>query len=206
MASTTTTTVVAATTTTVRGPVVLATEGKITTGVRDDETVFTLTHDPVGFADLELTRQPGGILEDLGYKGGVWDVEEIVPGTETSPGEYVQIEIHRLWPPDEPVDVLWLTDYSGVTRDTLTGYTPEPGDTFTLFDALVLEGELDQFGLHADCEMPDGEIGAALLYFEAEEPVPLVAWAMDRETMTLVELDDPAAIQLGDCLTPQARS
>lgn len=188
-------------------PIVLERDGAVTTGVQNGETVFTVTHDPTRFANLEMTPEPNGVLTSLGWKGSVWEVHEFVPGEENSPGEYLQVEIHRLWPADQALDLLWLTDYSGTTWDTLTGFTPqEPFDTFTLFDALLLEGQLDRFGLHADCRTPEDDIGVALLSFEDGAPVPLMAWTFDLDTMTFVELVSPQVIEPGDCMAPEPRS
>jgi hypothetical protein len=186
--------------------IVLETKGTVTTGIRSGRTLFTVTHDPAGFADVETNREPDGVLTTLGWEGSVWSVHEIVPGNEDSPGEYLQVEIHRLWPQDTATDVLWLTNYSGATEDTLTGYTPKPSDTFTLFDALVLEGGLDRFGLHPDCRATGGDIGAALLSFEGDTPVVIMAWTIDIETMTFVVMADAGDIEVGECFDPEPRN
>lgn len=193
-------------------PILLETDGPVTNGIRDGEILFTLTHDPAMFADVDMAREPDGVLASFrpGWHSYVWHVHEFVPGNEYSPGDYLQAEIHRLWPTDEPTDVLWLTDYSGATRDILTGF-PVPGSpplssTFTLFDALVLEGQLDRFGLHNDCRTVGDGIGAALLSFEGDVPVPLIGWSFDPEQRALVEVDDPAALDLGECVPPEPRS
>jgi hypothetical protein len=173
-------------------PLVIETTGSAAEGSRGDEVLFALTHDPDVFADVEMVREPNGVLASYrpGWHSYVWHVFEFVPGNENSPGDYLQVEIHRLWSADEPTDVLWLTDYSGASRDTLTGYpipgTPPLGPTFVLLDALVLEGRLDLFGLHNDCQIVDDDIGAALLSFEGDEPVVLIGWtSMPRRELSL---------------------
>ena len=186
--------------------IALETNGTVTTGIRSGRSMFTVTHDPAGFADVEMTREPDGVLTTLGWQGSVWNVDEIVPGDENSPGEYLQVEIHRLWPSDTATDVLRLTNYSGASEDTLTGYTPKPSDTLMLFDALVLEEGLDRFGLHPDCRTTGEEIGAALLSFEGDVPVPIMAWTIDIETMTFVEMADAGGLELGDCFDPEPRN
>ena len=193
-------------------PIVIEANGPVTYGIRNGEILFTVTHDPAVFADVEMTREPNGVLASLrpGWHSYVWHVHEFVAGTENSPGDYLQVEIHRIWPADEATDVLWLTDYSGATRDTLTGFprtgSPLQGSTFTLFDAVVLEGQLDRFGLHNDCRIAGDDIGAALLSFESGAPVPLVAWVVDADKRAFVELPDLAAIDLGDCVSPEPRN
>lgn len=194
------------------GPVVVDTEGSVTTGLRDGETVFTVTHDPTMFADVDMAREPDGVLASYrpGWHSYVWTVHEFVAADETHGGEYLQVEIHRLWPADAPTDVLWLTDYSGATRDILTGFPvsgpPPQSGTFELLDALVLEGQLDMFGLHNDCQIVGEEIGAALLSFEGDTPVPLMGWVIDIETRTFLEVDDPATFDLGGCVPPEPKN
>jgi hypothetical protein len=121
-----------------------------------------------------------------------------------------QTEINHLWPPGTPLDmdVLWLTDYSGITADTLTGFTPDPGDTFTLFDELVLEARGEgksSFGLHTDCQAGDDEIAAVLLSFEGPTPVPLIGWTVDYGSMQFAVVSDPSSIQIGNCDEPTPR-
>jgi len=168
---------------------------------RGSEMIFTLTHScgDCFATKKEMTRDPNGVLTAEGWKGGVWTV-----------GDYGQIEINRLWPPETPLnmDVLWLSDYTGVTEDTLTGFTPEPSDTFTLYDELVLEPRGDNkgaFGLHADCKVEDDQIAAALLSFEGPTPVALMAWTIDYDSMTFTPLEDLNTLSIGNCLTPKPR-
>jgi hypothetical protein len=104
--------------------------------------------------------------------------------------------------------VLWLTDYTGTTRDILTGFTPDESGTFTLHDELVLEtrgsGE-GQFALHADCQTDSDDIGAALISFEDGIPNVLIGWNIDYTTMRFTQVDDPVSIEIGGCYTPTAR-
>jgi len=183
-------------------PIVLATQGSVTTGTRYGETLFTLTHDPARFADLAMTRQPNGTLVTLGWQHAVWTVQH------SGYPQATQLEIHRLWPTEPEIDMLWLTDYSGVTRDTLTGFTPAPSDTFKLLDALILEGDLARFGLHADCrvELDSNEVSVALLSFANDTTVPIIAWQIDHGSQTLHPLQDPTTMILGECFTPQPRN
>jgi len=191
-------------------PTVIEANGPVTYGIRDGEILFTVTHDPVVFANVEMTREPNGVLTSLGWHSYLWHVYEFVAAGEDFPGDYLQVEIHRLWPADEAIDVLWLTDYSGATRDTSTGFPvsgpPPQGGSFTLFDAVVLEGQLDRFGLHNDCRIAGDDIGAALFSFEGDTPVPLIAWVVDGDKRAFVEVPDPAAVDLGDCLPPEPRN
>ncbi len=192
-------------------PIVIEVTGSIAQGTRGEEALFTLTHDPGVFDEVEMVREPNGVLASYraGWHSYVWHVFTFVEGTENSPGDYLQVEIHRLWSADEATDVLWLTDYSGASRDTLTGYpvpgSPPLGPTFTLLDALVLEGRLDLFGLHNDCQVVGDDIGAALLSFEGDTPVPLIGWIVDPETRAFVEVDDLASLSIGDCLSPESK-
>jgi hypothetical protein len=183
-------------------------EGNTIAGLRGEDLLFRVNFNRDGFfiGDAETTREPDGTLSSSGWEVTVWDSAEIIPGSETSPGRYRQTEIHRLWPTDSYIDVLWLTDYSGATRDTLTGYTPDEAETFTVFDEIVLQGEdLGLFALHPNCATGDGQISAALLSFESGTPIPVIAWTIDYETMTFVELADPSTVTLGDCYTPAPR-
>ena len=186
MAPSTTTmapTTTATTTTTVPIPVFLSTEGNVTTGQRDSETVFTLTHDATRFDDIEPIS-----LDSPGHRGAMWVTVE---------GVRRSAEIHRLWPPDEAVDVIWLTSRSETRSETLLDAT--------LFDALTLEGQLDEFGLHADCRTAEGDFGVvALLFFGGDTPQPLIAWGVDREAMRFVERE-PVSTELGDCLAVAPR-
>ena len=169
---------------------------------REDELIFTLTHScGECFGNgKEMFREPNGVLSAEGWQGGVWTVNN-----------NQQTEINRLWPPDTPfnMDVLWLTDYTGITADTLTGYTPDPGTHFTLHDELVLEprgNNIGNFGLQADCSAAGGDIAAALLSFEGPQPVPLIGWTINYQTMSFEQVDDPATLTIGDCLTAEPRS
>lgn len=171
------------------------------TAFRNAEMIFTLTQSCGDcFAGTrEMTREPNGVLSTEGWHGGVWTV-----------GPYGQLEINRLWPPDTPLnmDVLWLSDYTGMTADTLTGFTPEPSDVFVLYDELVLEPRgtsQGSFGLHADCGVGDGEIAAALLSFEHPTPTVLMAWTIDDQSMTFTQLDDLELLTVGNCLEPEPR-
>ena len=106
------------------------------------------------------------------------------------------------------MDVLWLSDYTGMTEDTLTGFTPEPGETFTLWDETVLETRsagIGLFGMHADCQIGDDEIGAVLLSFEGGKPLPLIGWSIDYDSMTFSQISDPSNIEVGDCYEPAPR-
>ncbi len=170
-------------------------------GWLDGEFAFTLTKSSGdGFASsLEMVREPGGVMTEHGWRAGVWTV-----------GRNGQTEINHLWPPEAPanVDVLWLTDYTGITEATLTGFTPEPSDAFTVWDEIVLEtrdqGE-GRFALHADCKTANGDIGAALLSFETGRPVPLMGWTIDYDSMTFVLVHDPSTIRVGDCYEAEPR-
>ena len=51
----------------------------------------------------------------------------------------------------------------------------------------------------------DGDIGAALLSFETESPIPIMGWIIDYNSMTLIPVDDPNTIEVGDCYLPEAR-
>jgi hypothetical protein len=173
----------------------------VISATRGDNLLFTLTQCPGRcFAqDRRLTRSPDGVLSTVGYQGSVWKVNK-----------YGQTEITHLWPSDTAfdMDVLWLTDYTGSTRDMLTGYTPDESDTFTLHDELVLETRTDGkglFALHADCQTDGDDIGAALVSFEGEEPVVLIGWRIDYTTMRFSSVDDPSTIQIGGCYEPTAR-
>ena len=176
MAPTTTTT----TTTTVLVPVFLSKEGTITTGPSASDPVFNIPHDVTTFADLEpITRSS---LRNTGDQGYIFVRADGLR----------QGEIHRLWPPGKALDVIWLTSAVG-------------SPPFTVFDALTLEGELDQFGLHVDCRTPEGDVGAALLSFGGGTPEPLIAWGIDRETMSFVPLDVVEGVELGECLDIEPR-
>jgi hypothetical protein len=173
----------------------------VISAMRGDKLVFTLTQCPGEcFAqERRLTRSPDGVLSTVGFQGAVWKVNE-----------YGQTEIAHLWPPDTAfdMDVLWLTDYTGSTRDTLTGFTPAESDTFTLHDELVLEtrtGGKGLFALHTDCQTDGDDIGAALISFENENPVVLIGWSIDYTTMKFTQVDDPNSIEIGGCYTPTAR-
>jgi len=168
---------------------------------RNDDLLFSLSQscaDCFG-ASKEMTREPNGVLTAEGWRAGIWTV-----------GPAGQTEINHLWPPDTAIgtDVLWLTDYTGMTADTLTGFTPEPGDTFTLWDQLVLEPRgagKGMFGLHADCRTGDQQIGAVLFSFEGHTAIPLIGWTIDYDSMTFVRVNDPSSIQLGNCYEPAPR-
>lgn len=169
--------------------------------LRGSELIFTLTRScgDCFAGSKEMTREPNGVLTAEGWKGGVWTV-----------GDYGQVEINRLWPPETAfnMDVLWLSDYTGMTADTLTGFTPEPSDVFTLYDELVLEPTGDNqgnFGLHADCKVKDDQIAAALLSFEGPTPSALMAWTIDFDTLTFAPVDDPDTLSIGNCLHPEPR-
>jgi hypothetical protein len=170
-------------------------------GYLNGELAFTLVQScGTCFAGTkQMTREPNGALTAEGWRAGVWSV-----------GATGQTEINHLWPPDSPLgmDVLWLTDYTGMTEDTLTGFTPEPGETFTLWDEIVLEtrtvGE-NLFGMHAYCLTGDDQIGAVLLSFEEATPVPLIGWTVDYDSMMVSRVTDPWNIEVGDCYEPAAR-
>lgn len=181
------------------------------TGVRNGATLFVLTHhagSPTFGADVILAREPQGALSRNGFLGTVWHVQEVVPGEEDSPGVWKQWEIHRLWPLDHPMlDVIWLTDYSGATGDTLTGYPIEPGDDFLLHDEITLElNQLDQVGLHGDCRVREDQIAAALVSFDGPVPKPLLVWIIDYDSATFIELSDLDGLRFGDCFKPEPRS
>jgi hypothetical protein len=170
-------------------------------GFLNGEMAFTLVHSCGDcFAGTkEMTREPNGVLSAEGWRAGVWSV-----------GAAGQTEINHLWPPDSPLrmDVLWLSDYTGMTEDTLTGFTPEPGETFTLWDEIVLETRSagrNLFGMHADCRMGDDEIGAVLLSFEGAKPLPLIGWSIDYDSMTFSQVTDPNNSEVGDCYEPAPR-
>lgn len=169
-------------------------------GMRGSEVVFVLTHSEGEYfaGDKELLREPEGVMSAEGWQGGVWQV-----------GDYRQVEVNRLWPPDLPdTDVLWLTSYTGGTADQLTGYTPPPGDTFDLYDELVLETRrlgVGNFGLHADCRAGEDQLAAALISFEGPKPLPLIGWIVDRQALAFVPVEDLEGLVLGGCLALQPR-
>lgn len=184
-------------------------DATIAAAFRDSDLLFTLTHSCLEClaGSLEMTREPGGVLTKLGWHSEVWQ-----SGTSDW-----QIEITRLWPPDGPFaasDILWLTDYTGITRDTLTGFDPEPGDLFTLYDELTLTtfGEnTDNFGLHPNCSGLDEEnreedITAVLVSFEDYWPKALTGWTIDHKTMTFEQVADPTTLTIGTCLEAEPRS
>ncbi len=183
--------------------IVLHRDGSILRGSRLGRVLFEVERGTGAWGELTLTRQPFGTLSEIGWRGTVWQVHELAPGSERRSGRYLQVEIHRLWPEGE-TDVLWLTDYSGATRDQLTGYPPDEGHDFTLFDALTLRGALDRFGLHADCRV-GGDIAGALVSFEGESPEVLAAWAVDTDARQLVEMDDLDQVEFGHCIDPRPR-
>lgn len=173
----------------------------VISAMRGDDLVFTLTQCPgLCFAqDRRLSRSPDGVLSTVGFQGSVWKVNQ-----------YGQTEITHLWPPDAAshMDVLWLTDYTGTTRDILTGFTPDERDTFTLYDEVVLEtrtGGKGQFALHTDCQVNGDDISAALISFLDDKPTVLIGWNIDYTTMRFTQVDDPSSIEIGGCYTPTPR-
>lgn len=211
-AATTVTTAVATTTTRSAATTTTALSVEVdevgAVGYRAGDIVFTAVRDRSPFEGLVMTRQPNGIVEEMGWQSAVWQVHEFVAGSEYSAGSYLQVELHHLWPPDMEADVIWLTDYSGVTRNTLTGFTPTDATTFALHDALVLRGDLEQYALHPQCSGSAGDITVLLVSFErSSQPAVVAAWSIDTETMTLVPVVDASLPAIdATCGAPAPRS